>query len=247
MSEQVIDVDRAPRVQRVVVAAEHVRCLPAPVRDFLLGLVDVPVGARGRRRLRHQAPEEIEVEMALRALDRAVVQLPRRECVELFECGHGAEVIRGPGAPKRKPWASGQPSSRSIVTCSSLSTPSATASMPSARASDTLARTIALSPGEAANDATNELSILTARTGRSRSDEYPVPKSSNASPTPSSCKATTLRRAAFGAACSTRSCTSSRSRPAGSRLEARHSATISGRSGCASCRLATLTQIAGPS
>src|SRR5262245_29991386 len=171
MSEQVIDVDRAPRVERVVVAAEDVRGLARPVRDLFLSLVDITVRAGCRRRFGHQAPKELEVQMALRALDGAVVQLARRERVQLSESGHGAETIRGPGAPKRKPWASGQPSSRSSRTWCSLSTPSATASMPSARAKDTLARTIALSPDEEASDATNERSIFTARTGRSRSDE----------------------------------------------------------------------------
>src|SRR5262245_14005257 len=143
MSEQVIDVDRTARVERVVVMTQHVRDLPRPVRDFLLGLVNVAVGTSRGRSFGHQAPEELDVEVALRALDRAVVQLPRGERVELFECAHGAEVIRGPGAPNRKPWASGQPRSRSTRACSSLSTPSAIASIPSARANDTLAATIA--------------------------------------------------------------------------------------------------------
>ena len=43
--------------------------------------------------------------------------------------------------------------------------------MSSAEASEMIAATIARSPGEDPSAATNELSIFTARTGRSRSEE----------------------------------------------------------------------------
>src|SRR4051812_631262 len=171
MSEQVVEVDRAPRLERLVVVAQHVEHLAAPVGDLFGALLDVALGGLDRGCLRHQAPEELHVQVALRALDGAVMQLPRGERVELGEGGHAAEVIRGPGAPKRNPWASVQPRSASRIACSSCSTPSPIASIPSACDSETIAATIAVSPGELPSAATNDRSILTAWTGRSRSDE----------------------------------------------------------------------------
>src|SRR6478735_10425815 len=159
MSEQVIDVDRAPRVHRRLVVTQDVEDLAAPVGDLFLAPLGVAVGRLRGGHLFQQAPEELHVQVALGALDGAVVQLARRQRVELGEGGHPAEVIRGPGAPNRKPCASGQPSSVSSAACASDSTPSATASMPSAADSETIAETIAVSPREVPSLPTNERSI----------------------------------------------------------------------------------------
>src|SRR4051794_36196646 len=171
MSEQVVDVDRALCLELALVLAHRVHDLAAPVRDLVLGQFGVALRGRGGRRLGHQPPEELDVQVAFGAGDGAVVQLARGQRVELLEGGHGLETIRGPGAPNKKPWPSGQPSSRRRAACSSLSTPSPIASIPNARASEMIAVTIAASPREATSAATNERSILTAWTGRSRSDE----------------------------------------------------------------------------
>src|SRR3954452_21752494 len=171
MSEQVVDVDRPLGFELALVLADRVHDLAAPVRDLVLGHLGVALGGGRGRHLGHQPPEELHVQVAASAGYRAVVQLARGQRVELLEGGHGLETIRGPGAPKRNPWASGQPSSRRRAACSSLSTPSPIASMPRARASEMIAATIAASPREATSAATNERSILTAWTGRSRSDE----------------------------------------------------------------------------
>src|SRR3954471_8712014 len=101
MSEQVVEVDRAPRLERLVVVAQHVEHLSAPVDDLLAALLDVALGGLGGGRLPGEPPEETHVQVALRALGRAVVQLAGGKGVKLLESGHGAEVIRGPGAPKR--------------------------------------------------------------------------------------------------------------------------------------------------
>src|SRR3954452_6318074 len=82
---------------------------------------------------------------------------------------NGSISRAGAGRPSRKPWASGHPRSMRNVRCASVSTPSATASMPSAPASSIIAVTIAVASGSSGTPRRNVRSILSTWTGRARS------------------------------------------------------------------------------
>jgi hypothetical protein len=87
--DQVVEVARAPAVERAVVLRLHgVVDLRAPVQGVGLRLADVARGHGGGRRELEQGPEEARVEMALRARESEIVQLAGRQPVELFERGH---------------------------------------------------------------------------------------------------------------------------------------------------------------
>ena len=93
------------------------------------------------------------------------------------------------GGPVKWPCISAQPSARSSIACSFVSTPSATQARPRPFARPATAATIARSSAFIVTPWTNERSILIMSTENWRtklSDENPVPKSSSASRTPSS-------------------------------------------------------------
>src|SRR5664280_3692338 len=85
-----------------------------------------------------------------------------------FRASNPATSAAGRGGENTYPWIWSQPSSRSLSTCTVLSTPSAIVDMPSPWASVTIARTISILPFCVATSSMNDLSILILSKGNRR-------------------------------------------------------------------------------
>ena len=150
------------------------------------------------------------------------------------------------GGLARCPCSSPHPSARSSTACSLVSTPSATQTMPRPLAMPATAATMARSSAFSVTPCTKERSILIMSTENWRtklSEENPVPKSSSARPTP---RSFTSRRRAHAATVSSSivPSVSSRHSPSGRRPAALSAlATVSRKSGSASCRADTFTVV----
>ena len=77
-------------------------------------------------------------------------------------------AVRGTAGPQSQPCAVAQPSPRRSVTCSVVSTPSATTATPTARARSTIHATMARASRCSVMSATKLRSIFSAEMGRSR-------------------------------------------------------------------------------
>src|SRR4029079_15890125 len=112
---------------------------------------------------------------------------------------HSSTASAGIGLAMKKPCAMSHPTSRRNASERSSSTPSATIDRPRLWPRPTVDRTISPSDELPANPSTKERSILSSFPGSGgsyASDEYPVPKSSTESPTPtpaSSCNVASAR------------------------------------------------------
>ena len=95
--EQVVDVDRPLGLDARIVVVELLHHLAAPVLGLLFRLDGVAGRGVGGRRLLEQAPEELDVEVALGALDGAVMKLSRGERVEFLE----VRYVRSSGVRRR--------------------------------------------------------------------------------------------------------------------------------------------------
>src|SRR4029079_11484838 len=102
---------------------------------------------------------------------------------------HSTSSGNGTARHTRWPWATSQPRFASVIHASSVSTPSATVSIPNPLARSTIALTRCCWRSLWAIPVTKLASIFSRSTVKSRSmliDEYPVPKSSIATRTPAS-------------------------------------------------------------
>ena len=106
------------------------------------------------------------------------------------DVSRAAHVAASSGRAKWYPWPNPQPASAAKRSCSTVSIPSATTSMPRPAPMVAIARTIAPTAASPGTPRRNERSTLSTCTGSARrrdSEECSVPKSSSASLTPSRC------------------------------------------------------------